>query len=293
MSIEQEEVRTVEAAKPRPTASKPALWKGLADKSLGVVTFVVLIGLIEFLLRFFDVPDYVLPTPSAIFQALVRGFSTSLTSPSGFYLHILTTVTEAVSSFVLGSILGIVIGAMVIEFPTLRRLAMPYIIGLQSVPKVALAPMFVVWFGFGIESKILLGVLLTFFPLLINTAAGLASVERDRIDLMTSLKASSWTTFRLIKFPSALPYVFAGLEMAAVYSILGAVVGEFVGGNSGLGVLILTRNAAMDISGSLAALVLLAVIGIGLQRSVAYARTRLLFWAPSHDALTQSTADPD
>jgi NitT/TauT family transport system permease protein len=127
---------------------------------------------------------------------------------------------------------------------------------------------------------------------LINTATGLATVERDRIDLMTSLKASSWTTFRLIKFPSALPYIFAGLEMASVYSIMGAVVGEFVGGNSGLGVLILTRNSAMDISGSLAALVLLAIIGIILQRAVAYARTRLLFWTPSHDALARSTADP-
>ncbi len=258
------------------------------DRHLVLLSFVVLILAIEGLLRVLEVPSYVLPLPSQIFQALVNGFMTPLASPGGYYVHILTTLTEAVSSFVLGGLLGVTAGALVVEFRNVRRLVMPYIIGLQSVPKVALAPLFVVWFGFGMESKILLGVLLTFFPLLVNTAAGLSSVDRDRIELMASLKASPWTTFRLIKFPSALPYIFAGLEMAAVYSILGAVVGEFVGGNSGLGVLILNRNAALDIAGSLAALVILAVMGIGLQRAVAFARRRVLFWSPSQEALAKA-----
>ncbi len=142
----------------------------------------------------------------------MRGFAPPFLSPSQYYINIFTTLTEALASFVLGSLFGIIAGALVVEFKGVRRLALPYVIGLQSVPKVALAPLFVVWFGFGIESKILLGVLLTFFPLLINTAAGLSSVERDRIELMTSLKANRWTIFRLVKFPSALPYVFAGLE---------------------------------------------------------------------------------
>lgn len=258
---------------------------GLINRHAGILSFVVLVLALEYGLRYFKVPDYILPTPSLIFHSLVRGFAPPFLSPSQYYVNIFTTLVEALGSFVLGSLFGIIAGAMVVEFKGVRRLVLPYVIGLQSVPKVALAPLFVVWFGFGMESKILLGVLLTFFPLLINTAAGLASVERDRIELMASLKATRWTTFRRVKFPSALPYVFAGLEMAAVYSILGAVVGEFVGGNSGLGVLILARNAALDIAGSLAALVILAVMGIGLQRSVAFARSRILFWAPVHEAL--------
>jgi NitT/TauT family transport system permease protein len=131
------------------------------------------------------------------------------------------------------------------------------------------------------SSKVVLGVLLTFFPLMINTAAGLAGVERERLELLQSLKASPWKTFRLVKLPSALPYIFAGLEMAAAYSVLGAVVGEFVCGTSGLGVLILNRNAALDIAGAIAALVILALMGIGLQRLVVLLRNRLLFWAPS------------
>lgn len=277
------------SAAPRQPAreSRPFSLAGLLDRHLGLVSFVVLIALLEYGLRFFQVPDYILPTPSAIFMALVRGFAPPFLSPSQYYVNIFTTLVEALSSFVLGSLLGIVAGALVVEFRGARRLILPYVIGLQSVPKVALAPLFVVWFGFGIESKILLGVLLTFFPLLINTAAGLSGVERDRIELMASLKARRWTTFRMVKFPGALPYVFAGLEMAAVYSILGAVVGEFVGGNSGLGVLILSRNAALDIAGSLAALVILAFMGIAFQKSVAFARSRILFWAPTHDALDE------
>lgn len=257
----------------------------LVDRHLGLLSFVALVGVLETALRVFEVPDYVLPLPSQIFMALVRGFGPPLASPSQFYVNIATTLAEAVASFVLGSAFGIVAGALVVEFRGVRRLALPYVIGLQSVPKVALAPLLVVWFGFGVESKILLGVLLTFFPLLVNTAAGLSGVERDRIELMASLKATRWTTFRLVKFPSALPYVFAGLEMAAVYAILGAVVGEFVGGNSGLGVLILNRNAALDIAGSLATLVVLAFMGIALQRLVALARARVLFWAPVPEAL--------
>jgi NitT/TauT family transport system permease protein len=270
-------------------ASRPGigarLGRSLRDSTTGLVSFVILVAALEAGLRLFDVPAYILPTPSAIFEALVRGFSTPLEARNGYYIHIGATLAEAIGSFAIGSLLGIVLGAAVVEFALARKLILPYMIALQSVPKVALAPLLVVWFGFGLSSKIVLGVLLTVFPLMINTAAGLASVERERIELMQSLRAGPWKTFRLVQLPSALPYIFAGLEMAAAYAVLGAVVGEFVGGRSGLGVLILNRNAALDIAGSLAALVLLAVMGIALQRSVTMLRRKLLFWAPSQDAL--------
>jgi NitT/TauT family transport system permease protein len=270
-------------------ASRPGigirLGRSLRESSTGLVSFVILVAALEAGLRLFDVPAYILPTPSAIFEALIRGFSTSLEARNGYYIHIGATLAEAIGSFTIGSLLGIVLGAAVVEFALARKLVLPYMIALQSVPKVALAPLLVVWFGFGLSSKIVLGVLLTVFPLMINTAAGLASVERERIELMQSLRAGPWKTFRLVQLPSALPYIFAGLEMAAAYAVLGAVVGEFVGGRSGLGVLILNRNAALDIAGSLAALVLLAVMGIALQRSVTMLRRKLLFWAPSQDGL--------
>lgn len=276
---------TDDAVAPAAPRRLGARLRGFARDHGALLSLPLLLLLIEGVIWLFDIPDYVLPAPHAIIAALAAGFAMPLSSPAGFYPHILTTLAEALLSFVLGSLLGIVMGAAVIQFPLARRLVLPYVFGLQSVPKVALAPLFIVWFGLGIASKIVLGVLLTFFPLLINTAAGLASVDRDRIELMMSLRASRWKTFRLVQFPSALPFVFAGLEMAAVYSILGAVVGEFVGGQSGLGVLILNRNAVLDIAGSLAALVLLAVMGVALQIAVAAARRRLLFWAPSENPI--------
>jgi NitT/TauT family transport system permease protein len=243
---------------------------------------VLLLGL-EALLRYMEIPAYVIPRPSDVFRSLYNGFVPGHPGSQGYYVHIWVTLVEAIASFVIGAAIGIVTGSIMSEFSIVKRLLLPYMVGLQSVPKIALAPMLVVWFGFGISSKIVLGVLLTTFPLLINTMAGLASVEKERIELMQSLRAGPWKTFRFVKMPSALPYIFAGLEMAAAYSVLGAVVGEFVGGQFGLGVLILNRNASLDISGAFAALILLALLGIGFQRTIAVLRRRLLFWAPSPD----------
>ena len=289
MSIEQNAASAGLAAEPEsaPTRRRDHRWL------LSFGTLVALLAIIEGAIRIFDVPSYIFPAPSEIFRSIYTGFAAPLASKSAYYTHILTTMSEALGSFVCGSVLGIALGGLIAEFPLLRRLALPYVIGLQSVPKVALAPLFVVWFGLGISSKIVLGILLTFFPLMVNTLAGFASVEKDRLELMTSLKASPWKTFRYVKLPSALPFIFAGLEMAAAYSVLGAVVGEFVGGNSGLGVLMLNRNASLDIAGSMAALVLLALLGIALQKLVTMARNRLLFWAPSKDVLRNVEAQPD
>ena len=261
-------------------------------RHLGAVTLAGLLIVWEGVIWLFGVPDYILPAPHAIVAALLRGLGYAPSSPAGLYINIAVTLWEALASFVLGSAIGIVLGAVVVESQLARRILMPYVMALQSVPKVALAPLFIVWFGLGISSKIVLGVLLTFFPLLINTATGLASVDRDRLELMTSMRASRWKTFRHVRLPSALPYIFAGLEMAAAYAILGAVVGEFVGGEEGLGVLILSRNAALDIPGAMAALVVLAVMGVALQQGVVLARRRILFWAPSHDVLKIDEDEP-
>ncbi|HEX7055391.1 MAG TPA: ABC transporter permease [Burkholderiales bacterium] len=266
-------------------------WRGFAEQLRSwswLISLAGLLVLLEAAIAYFQVPPYVLPAPSDIARSLWRGFTAGLSAPNGYYIHIWTTFVEAFSSFVVGSGLGIMIGALIQHFPRSKQFILPYAIGLQSVPKIALAPLLIVWFGFGISSKIALGILLTFFPLMINTLAGLSSVERERIELMQSLRASQWKTFRLVQLPSAMPFIFAGLEMAAAYSVLGAVVGEFVGGQTGLGVLILNRNASLDISGALAALVILAVLGVGLRHAVVALRRRLLFWSPSAEMLAKS-----
>lgn len=250
-----------------------------------LASLVILLVVLEAGTRVLAIPRFILPPPSSVFQALVRGFSTDLTARDGYYYHVGTTLSEALLGFAIGSALGIVLGAVVSQLPILKRVLLPYIVGLQSLPKVAIAPLFVVWFGFGATSKIVMGVLLTFFPVLINTMAGLEGVEPERLELMKSLNASPWKTFRLVKFPSALPFVFAGLEIGAAYSVLGAVVGEFVGGQSGMGVLILQMNASLDIAGTFSALVILGVMGVAISRSLAALRRRILFWAPSSEEL--------
>jgi NitT/TauT family transport system permease protein len=281
--------KLVPAVPPRPRRRL----RSWADAHAGLLSFLALMAVLELVIYAWHIPDYILPAPHAVVAALIAGFAQPLGASGGFYVNIGTTLCEALAAFVIGSLLGVAMGAAVVEYRVARKLILPYVIGLQSVPKVALAPLFVVWFGLGISSKIVLGVLLTLFPLLVNTAAGLASVDKNRIELMTSLNASGWKTFRLVRLPSALPFIFAGLEMAAVYAILGAVVGEFVGGQSGLGVLILNRNAALDIAGSISALVVLGVMGVVLQKLVAAVKVRLLFWAPSHDALRfEERSDP-
>jgi NitT/TauT family transport system permease protein len=276
------------------SASRPSIlkifWERIQPLSW-LVSLVILLAIAEVLIKLFHVPPYVLPAPSDIARSLWRGFATGLTATNGYYIHIWTTFVEAFSSFVIGSALGVLMGAMIQHFPKTKQFVLPYAIGLQSVPKIALAPLLIVWFGFGVSSKIVLGILLTFFPLMINTLAGLSSVEKERLELMQSLRASQWKTFRLVQLPSALPFVFAGLEMAAAYSVLGAVVGEFVGGQTGLGVLILNRNASLDISGALAALIILALLGVGLRHSVVALRKRLLFWSPSAEMLAKNKGE--
>ncbi len=269
-------------------ATPAARSRALPDWLPWLISVVVLLASLEFGTRFFAVPRYIVPPPSAVFDALVRGFSTPLTARDGYYIHLGTTLLEALLGFTIGSVFGIGVGATVNHVPIVKRILVPYLIAIQSLPKIAIAPLLIVWFGFGIESKIVMGVLLTFFPLLINTMAGLEGVEPERLELMKSLKAGDWKTFRLVKFPSALPFIFAGLEMGAAYSVLGAVVGEFIGGQSGMGVLILNMNASMDIAGTFSALVILGAVGIAIGRALGVVRKRVLFWAPSvEDAISR------
>jgi NitT/TauT family transport system permease protein len=256
----------------------PGLFATRPEAVLVPAVFVVVIILWELSVWLFTIPIYLIPAPSAIGKALWVGLHEPLTSPQGFYLHAGYTILESLIGFAAGSGLGIVLGALMAQFALLEKTVLPYVVAFQSLPKVAIAPLFVIWFGFGIESKAVIAALISFFPLLINTSVGLKSVEQDRIDLLRSLAATRWQIFRIVKVPSALPFIFAGLDMAIIYSLLGAVVGEFVGGQRGLGVVILQLNFNMDIAGVFATLAILAVIGIAMDISIRWIERRTVFW---------------
>lgn len=263
---------------PRPRARPPLL---SATRVQAVLLLAAILGLWESGLRVFGVSRQLLPPVSDIAVALWNGFNTTPMAKDGYWYHSAITLSEIFLGFVVGSLVGLAIGIVVSQVPRLEALASPYIAALQSVPKVALAPIIVVWLGFGISSKVMIICLLTFFPVLVTSIAGFKAVDADRIDLLRSLSATRWQIFRYTKFPSALPYIFAGLNMAAAFSVVGAVVGEFVGAQAGLGVLILQSEAQADSAGSFAVMVVLSVIGIALTAALRKVQQRVLHWMPA------------
>ena len=268
---------------PRPRAS-PLL---NATRVQAVLLLAAILGLWEAGVRVSGVSRQLLPPVSDIAVALWNGFNTAPMAKNGYWYHSAITLSEIFLGFVVGSCVGLAIGIVVSQVPRLEALASPYIAALQSVPKVALAPIIVVWLGFGISSKVMIICLLTFFPVLVTSIAGFKAVDPDRIDLLRSLSATRWQIFRKAKFPSALPYIFAGLNMAAAFSVVGAVVGEFVGAQAGLGVLILQMEAQADTGGSFAVCVVLSVIGIVITALLRRVQQRLLHWMPA-DASQQA-----
>jgi NitT/TauT family transport system permease protein len=250
----------------------------LRRAALPLATFVLLVVAWEAVVRIFEVPPYLVPAPSAVAVAFVNGFA-----QANYLGHAAITAFQAVVGFVTGSLLGLAIGTLVVVFPTAERIVYPYVVALQTVPKVAVAPLIIVWFGFGMESKVVIVALVSLFPVLVNVIAGLKAVDQDRLDLMSALSASRWQILRYLRLPNALPFIFAGLNTAIVFSVIGAIVGEFVGSNQGIGFLILQANFALDIAAAFALFVVLSIMGVTLHATLQWAQRRIVFWARAEE----------
>jgi NitT/TauT family transport system permease protein len=243
---------------------------------LSIVLFVVLIGGWELAVRVFEIPKIVVPAPSAVAIALWQ------TTQSGDMLtHFAITFYETIAGFALGALFGLATGAFVAQFPLMERTLYPYIVAFQTLPKVAIAPIIVIWFGYGVTSKIVITATIAFFPLLANTIVGLRAVPQEQVELMVAFTATRWQVFRKARVPQALPYIFVGLDVAIVLSVIGAIVGEFVGSQAGLGYLIMQKNFNMDMSGVFAILIILSLMGIGLHMAVNAIQRRVVFWMES------------
>ena len=228
----------------------------------------------EGIVRAWQVPEFLVPAPSAVGRALAAGFASRL------YLdHFNVTLYESLVGFLIAAAAGIACGTVIAQFRVVEQTLYPYLVALQTLPKIAIAPLLIVWLGFGITSKVVIAALVAFFPILVNVIVGLKTVDASKLDLMRSLDASRWQTFRYVTFPNALPFVFAGLDIAIVFSVLGAIVGEFVGSQRGLGNLILQFHTSLDIAGMFAVLLLLAALGVGLHLVIQAIQRRVIFWA--------------
>jgi len=250
---------------------------------LRIVLLLVSLLAWEGAVRLFDVPAFIVPAPSNALLALYRG------TINGLYLHHLTiTLTETLIGFLVGSALALALGTAVAMSRHVDYFLYPYIVMFQAMPKVALAPLIVIWFGLGMSSKIVSAALVAFFPLMVNTIVGLRSADEDRINLMRSLSASEWQIFWMLRLPGAQPFIMAGLEVAMIFALIGAIVGEFVGAEAGLGMLIESMNFTMDVAGQFSVLLILSVIGLLLNRGIAMIRRRVLFWDPSEKSMADA-----
>ena len=244
-----------------------------------VGSLVVGFVLWEIAVIFFQMPSYVLPSPRAVLVALADGLAQSPTNRAGFWYHLEDTLEATFVGFVIGSALGLVLAAAMAEFRPIERVLFPYIAAIQSLPKVAIAPLYVIWFGYQIESKIAMAATLAMFPVLLNALQGFLSVDRDRLELMASLDASRWQAFWLVKLPASLPLIFAGLNLGIVYALLGALVAEFIGAQRGMGVMVMQLQSVNDTAGVFAVLVVLAVVGYLLIASMRFIQHRVVFWS--------------
>ncbi|MZR30696.1 ABC transporter permease [Sneathiella litorea] len=239
-----------------------------------IIAILVLMVIWHFSVIVFDVKEYVFPAPDdtlmTLFDPKYRWISNTLIT---FY--------AVAGAFVISTVLGIVLAIIVIWHPLLERTVMPLLVLFNTLPKVALAPLFVLWLGYGVVPNMLIAVTVSFFPMVINTAAGLTQVDRDLIDLVRSLKGTKRQIFSLIRLPNALPYIFAGLKLNATLSVIGAIVGEFVASEGGLGALIIIGGVTLDTPAIFASLCIISAMGLALYVLVVIAERIFVPWETS------------
>lgn len=258
----------------------------LKDYAARACTLVLVLFAWDQSVRHGLVSSNLLPLPWDVAKALWVGY----VDGGALWPHFFETALETVLGFLLGSTIALVVGAAVAEFRPLERFVYPYVVALQSMPKVALAPLLIVWCGFGLLSKVVLVALICFFPMFVNVVAGLHSTRGELIDLYTAFSAPRWQVFLDVKLPSALPAIFAGLQISLVLALLGAVVGEFVASQQGLGSLIQAASLNFDVPVMFACMVTLAVMGAAASALMRLLQRHFVFWEAGRSDSTTSTS---
>lgn len=235
------------------------------------LTFVTIVAIWAAAIPIFKIPAYLLPGPGGVFSRVVSDFPM-------LWNHSVVTLTEIMLGFGLTVLTAIPLGLVIALSPLAKQIGYPPLMLMQLVPKIAVAPLFLVWLGFGIESKVLLTVLMTFFPLLLASISGFQILDDRFLYLTRSMGATSWQTFRYLRFPAALPVIFSGIKTSATIAATAAIVAEFVGANRGLGFVLLRGTGTMDLELVFAVLVVLTVIGIAINYMVEFSEWAMTPW---------------
>ena len=266
------------AAEPGLATERPARagWRGAgrraAERGSPLILVVVLVAIWEASVRLLDIPRFLLPAPSEIARLAFDEWPL-------LRMHSLHTIGSILSGYVAAVAFALAVSALMIRFPLAERLIMPIFVGLQSVPKIAIAPLILVWVGAGLASKVLVVASIAFFPIVINTMAGFHEVDRGLRDVFRSVAATERQTFFRLRLPYAVPYIFAGLRIATTLAVLGAIVAEWLAASNGLGYLVLSGSFNFNTARSFAAIIALAIIGTtfftlmsSLERMIAWRR---------------------
>ncbi|QCO03628.1 ABC transporter permease [Azospirillum argentinense] len=233
-------------------------------RAASALLLVLLLAGWEVYCRVAGVSALVVPLPSAVLRTLWDGLAGGYLLP-----HLWVTTAEMAMGLAAGCTVGFLAGMLLAEVPVLRRLFYPYILASQVVPKLALGPLFIVWFGFGMTSTVVITALICFFPLLENTMTGLQQVDPNKRELFRMLRATRLQTLLRLKIPSGLPVILAGLRVAVVLALVGAVVGEFIGGRQGLGASIIAAQGMMDSTMMFALFIVITVLGMIVYQAAA------------------------
>lgn len=239
-----------------------------------VLIFFILVW--EVIVKLFNISEFLLPSPSLVLSTYLSMIVSGL-----LFWHTWVTMVETATGFVIGALIGIVLGYMLAKSRILETTLSPFIIAAQTTPKLALAPIFLIWFGFGILSKIFITALIVFFAIFVNTFVAIKSVNPNLRDVMKLVHANRWQVFKELELPSSLPMLFAGFKSGITLAIVGAVVGEFVGANAGLGYLIIFGVGYLDTAMVFAAIIQLVIMGIVFYEIISATGSRLMRWHES------------
>jgi NitT/TauT family transport system permease protein len=244
----------------------------LARNAPAIVLFVALLGAWQLAVSVFAVREYILPSPLVVLRTLGG-------SEIPWAGHLWITTLEIVGAFLVAGASGVALGIAIAWSPVLASALVPFLVFVNTLPKVAVAPLFLLWLGYGVVPNMLIGALIGFFPVVINTAVGVTQVDEEMLDLGRVFNAPKWRVFAKIRIPNAYPYILSALKVTATAAVVGAIVGEFVASQKGLGYVIITTQGSMNTPVAFAALVWISVVGLAVYGAVVLAARRIAPWA--------------
>src|SRR4030088_145976 len=241
-----------------------------------LVLFTLLLASWQLAVSLGGIREYLLPSPLSVWNALWHG-------ATQWEQLLWTTTLEIIGAFFLAAIVGVALGVAIAWSPLMANALVPFLVFVNTLPKVAIAPLFLIWMGYGILPNMLMGALIGFFPVVINTAVGLSQVEADMLDIGRVFNAPKWKIFAKIRIPNAYPYILSALKITATAAVVGAIVGEFVASQRGLGYVIITTQGSMNTPVAFAALVWISVVGLAVYGAVVLAARWIAPWAEIPD----------